>query len=586
MARTDPTDGELINLDDIRDEAFTNLYVSVEAQNLTIDFSTTFVLDDYTKENAVLMDDTVTVFCSYDNPEKVNPPPSMKILIRDENEFNNYIKNDILLAKGGIDETNSTSNKYVGFNELKATKKINKDDMGKVFVCVCVQIFEDRVIYSNEISSEPLEVFQKPTLKDNYHLPDYYLVNETNSSDIINIPVKFASIPRPENKHIIWTIEEFNTNEDDESENNFIHEIGENETFIIHPGTLISRFSTHPLRRLKDDLYEAIIEIRNVTNNVSISLEVSNMFGQFNTVLPEIIVIPKPPPPVVKASGPMLWVIVLIVAILVISLLMFILMVCINRKNKRHKQELEMIRKNDNVQVEKSVYRKERVVMDQNDLKFHVSELGESHKLKRINKKQSDFRASLQDLRNSNVSPNQKRLSRQKPLSSKKVENEKDRNGFKVPSDKKQSAHDNTHIKSPNNSLKRQKVISSSSFKSLSPKLKQKDQVTQESTDIESESEIEEPIKTEPIIMEKETTKRVTFLKDELEEEEKSSLNYTDYHQTESKPVLRHSGPTNYPVMAPPDGDDSFKKTPSRVTSPIHFTGPTEVIVPIIPMSS
>ena len=65
---------------------------------------------------------------------------------------------------------------------------------------------------------------------------------------------------------------------------------------------------------------------------------------------------------------------------------MFILMVCINRKNKKHKQELERIRKNDKVQVEKSVYRKEKVVMDQNDLKFHVSELGESHKLQRINK--------------------------------------------------------------------------------------------------------------------------------------------------------------------------------------------------------
>ena len=88
------------------------------------------------------------------------------------------------------------------------------------------------------------------------------------------------------------------------------------------------------------------------------------------------------------------------------------------------------------------------------------------------------------------------------------------------------------------------------------------------------------------MIVEKEMSKHVTFLKDELHEVEKNSLTFIDNHLTESKSVLRHSGPTNYPVMAPPDVDDSFKKTPSRVTSPIHFTGPTETLVPIFPMSA
>ena len=555
-------------------------------KNLTLDISSPDEIDNNTEENIALIDDIVTVYCSYDNPEEVNPPPSMKILMKNGNDLSTENNNKMLLAKGGIDDNNSTTNQYIGFNELRATKKIRRGDIDKVFVCECVQLFEDQIIFFNSISSEPLKVFQKPTLEQNYLLPDNYLVNETNSSEIINIPVKFSSIPQPENKHIIWTIEESYANEANKSENDLVHELGDNETFIIHPGTLISRYSTHPLRHLNDDLYEASIDIRNLTKNVSISLEVSNRFGRLNTILPEIIVIPKPVPPVIKTSGPMLWVIVLIVAILIISLLMFILMVCINRKNKKHKQELERIRKNDKVQVEKSVYRKEKVVMDQNDLKFHVSELGESHKLQRINKKQSDFKASLQDLRNSSVFSNQKRLSRQQPLSPKHVKREKDRNDIKAQSDRIQNFQDRKDTKSPNNSFKENKVVSSPSFKSLSPKLEFRNQVIQDYTLSESESEVEEPIKEEPMVMEKETTKRVTFVKDEVAEEEKSSLNNTDYRQSESKPVLRHSGPTNYPVLAPPDGDDSFKKTPSRVTSPIHFTGPTEIIVPIIPMSS
>ena len=223
-------------------------------KNLTLDFSTTEEIEDDTDKNTALIDDIVTVYCSYDNPDEVNPPPSMKILMKNDNDLSTEKNNEMLLAKGGIDDNNSTSNKYIGFNELRATKKISRGDADKIFVCECVQLFEDQIIFFNSISSEPIKVFQKPTLEENYLLPDYYLVNETNSSDIINIPVKFSSIPQPENKHIIWTIEEFNVSEGNKSAN--VHELGENETFIIHPGTLISRYSTHPLRHFKDNLYD------------------------------------------------------------------------------------------------------------------------------------------------------------------------------------------------------------------------------------------------------------------------------------------------------------------------------------------
>ena len=152
-------------------------------------------------------------------------------------------------------------------------------------------------------------------------------------------------------------------------------------------------------------MYEANIEVKNVTQNVSIVLEVSNPYGTFQELLPEVILVTKQnmtaEKQVLKATGPMMWVIVLILAILVISIMMFSFMVCIKRKNKKHQDELDEIDNNDNVQVEKSVYKKEKIVMDQNDLSFHMSELGESKKLQRINKKQSDFKASLQDLRSS-----------------------------------------------------------------------------------------------------------------------------------------------------------------------------------------
>ena len=148
MARTDPTDGELINLEDIRDEAFTNLHVSVEVKNLSLDFSTPEETEDNTDENNTLIDDIVTVYCSYDNPDEVNPPPSMKILMKNGNDFSPENNNEMLLAKGGIDDNNSTSNKYIGFNELRATKKISRGNKSYSRVSVICENLTNQKIFS------------------------------------------------------------------------------------------------------------------------------------------------------------------------------------------------------------------------------------------------------------------------------------------------------------------------------------------------------------------------------------------------------------------------------------------------------
>merc|ERR1712079_250865 len=99
------------------------------------------------------------------------------------------------LAKGGIDNNTNSTDKYIGFNQLKASKKITRDDMNKQFVCECDQMFESQAIFFSSVTSNPLNIYQKPTTVDEYILPDYYMVNVTNISSAINIPVKFASIP-------------------------------------------------------------------------------------------------------------------------------------------------------------------------------------------------------------------------------------------------------------------------------------------------------------------------------------------------------------------------------------------------------
>ena len=202
------------------------------------------------EETPVLIGDTVTVFCSYDNPDKVNPPPSMRILMISSDEVKEdgtTSDSELLLAKGGIKNIVNSTDRFIGFNQLKATKQITRDDMKKQFVCECDQKFEDKEIFSSSVSSEPLSIFEKPTIVEEYILPDYYLVNKTNisSSSVITIPIKFSSIPKPEDKYITWMITEYNDSSDEEEDNN---KSNEDETYIIHPGTLISRFSTQPLK--------------------------------------------------------------------------------------------------------------------------------------------------------------------------------------------------------------------------------------------------------------------------------------------------------------------------------------------------
>ena len=521
--------------------------------------------------NALLIGATVGVLCSYDNPEKVNPPPSMNIAMVNGSDNLNYgnITRKQLLAKGGIGNLNSTHNSFIGFNQLKATKTLAREDMNKRFVCETLQRFDEEDIFSENVTSDPLIIFQKPTIVEEYILPDYYMLNNTNVSTTIIMPLKFSSNPKPENKHVTWTITEYNS---DPMEGSGFEESDGYDTYIIHPATSISRYTTHPLRFIKDDIYEATIEAINVTHNVTIVLEISNLHGEFQELLPEIIVPFEPKiTKVVMARGPMLWVIVLVAAILVISIMMFSFMVCIQRKNKKHQEELDEIDNNDNLQVEKSVYKKEKIITDKNDLSFHISELGESKKFHRASKK-FDFNASLQDLRS---------------------ETPKGRFSWKQPRlqdptiNVRNKPSEDIRVKEPRKLKPAKQQIQKCEIENVkvtslsSPKKESRTKLEPNDTH-ESDADDEKNNATKPEILETEiSSRKVTF----LEDESPHSLVHEDLNLFETKPVLRHSGPTNYPVLAPPDEDDSFKKTPSRVTSPIHFTGPTEAIVPITIMS-
>ena len=384
--------------------------MSVVAKHLKLDLSSSSRGKFKNNENSILIDDTLSVVCSYDNPDTVNPPPSLKLfMVQRDLDHNKFGSNEpILLAKGGIDRF-SHNNKFMGFNQLKATKKINREDMDRYIVCECSQTFGNKEIFSNSVYSEALQIFQSPTIINWDILPEAYLIDDLTTSSTISIPIKFSAIPKPVNKHITWSIITGYQNEfgddyiDERNEESFDErsedssEDDEKVSYIIHPGTSIASCVTDPLMSLPNDVYEATIEFTNVTENITIILEISNPYGKVEEMLPQIIVETKQNSTsemqVMEAKGPMMWVIVLIAAILVISIMMFSFMVCIKRKNKKHQEELDEIDNNDDIKMEKSVYKKEKVVLDQNDLAFHVSEVGESKKLQRFREKKSDFNA-------------------------------------------------------------------------------------------------------------------------------------------------------------------------------------------------
>ena len=233
--------------------------------------------------------------------------------------------------------------------------------------------------------------------------------------------------------------------------------------------------------------------------------------------------------------------------------------------------------------MEKSVYKKEKVVLDQNDLAFHVSEVGESKKLQRFREKKSDFNASLQDLRAPRskkqldiTNPKQKDMKKNiKSKGSKEELNDfSSRKSNEAKSNIKPDLKKDVSPKNENTAPKSPKMTSITS-----EEIKTK---TINSDFVASETRRERKSKVEPVVVETEISNRhVTF----VNEEENDFSSRNGVHSSEHKPVLRHSGPTSYPIMALPDEDDSFKKTPSRVTSPIHFTGPSEINVPITMVS-
>ena len=110
--------------------------MSVVAKHLKLDLSSSSRGKFTENENIILIDDTLSVLCSYDNPDTVNPPPSLKLfMVQRHLDHHTMASNEpILMAKGGIDRL-SPSNKFIGFNQLKATKKINREDMDRYIVC-------------------------------------------------------------------------------------------------------------------------------------------------------------------------------------------------------------------------------------------------------------------------------------------------------------------------------------------------------------------------------------------------------------------------------------------------------------------
>ena len=574
------------------DEAFSKVHVSTEVTNLYLNVS--IVPQSNQTRKSILIGDTIQVMCSYDNPEFVNPPPNMRILmVRRENGEEADNSTDINLAQMhvNLDKSNSTT-QFGAFNQLKVTKVIGRSDMNKQFLCECEQKFEDTQIYFNSIYSNQLDVFQPPTLVSNLDLPEHILVNLTSEDDEKHIiPLRFMAIPKPKARDISWTIT--NMEMVDYIGNDTLSPTINNNTFTIHPENANDAVITHPLKTLGNDVYEAAVEIRNATSNMTIILDISNEYGRLVQTLPNIVFFPRlealvaEPQVASITSDPMFWVTVMIVAILIVSIVVFSFMVCISRKKKRQLEE------DDTEKVlEHRIYQSEKTVMDHDNVAYRVTEQTESKVMENSpTSKTADEILGNKYLDMDEPDMVKKEITKKVSFNSKnnysktdekESENPTKREITKTVTVKTNSNYDGIRNKDTQTSISKDNVQPlkfdilemEEATEQKRKGRKRKKQMTTIITDdsynelSDKETHHQKPGKSKMM------SRKVTFLT-------KNTYNEISDIGTQTPPddiIVRHSGPTNYPVMGPPPPNYASEKTPSRTTSPLHFTGPDDPI--------
>ena len=83
LSKTDVSSGILV--EDIRDEAKTDLVVAVDVSQLSIHLSSWFD-EDIDEESTATVGDEITITCSFENPDEVYPIPRMQLKMLDDDK--------------------------------------------------------------------------------------------------------------------------------------------------------------------------------------------------------------------------------------------------------------------------------------------------------------------------------------------------------------------------------------------------------------------------------------------------------------------------------------------------------------------
>ena len=510
----------------MRDEAISHVNVAIEAKRLVLNMTNWFD-EPITSESKILVGDKIEVMCSFvDDTEKVNPTPQLKLLMIGRGE--NGVKGELVLAENRFHSQHG--------NMIKATKQMARSDANSQFLCECIQKVGNEKLFLNSISSVPLTVFQPPTLAKTSVLPEYYVINASaHDTELpLIIPVKFYSIPQPKDEDVYWRVYTDSTSN-----------VGEKNVSILYPGmntpTDKAGLMTYPIERAEPNLYEATIEVKNISANMSIILQITNAHGDLSQQLPELLYYPKigaakQRQGIIAKSGLSLWVMVVIVSMLVLFIFVIgAILICtrrrkkVQRQNRRenngHATQVDL----DHVPEEKVQYLQDTLLPPSTN-KFHRSESDRNENVDCTD-------AAKQQMSNNGDIPQKQMVAKlQQPITM----NANDTHVLKGIK-RYDEDHDGRNNLEYDDEFFNEELLNVQNnqpdfyagLRELEPKLGEQ---------------------------------HMSAFRDEMDEND-------TVIRTPDGAILRLSGPTNYPVMSRPPPNFTFERTPSRKTSQIQFMG-------------
>ena len=517
-------------VEDIRDEAKTDLVVAVDVRQLSIHLSSWFD-EDIDEESTAIVGDEIKITCSFENPDVVYPIPRVQLKMLDGDK-------ESLLTESIMNEKE---------NKIYISRNVTREDKYVSFICESTQTLQGEDIFHSRVSTPSLHVVQPPTM-EYQEFPDAYIVKEDEQDGAIVVPLKFYSIPRPSENDVFWRVREIFDSE------NTTGNVYKNLSvpFILYPNSKHKHFVTYPIENLGEDLYLVTIEIYNVTSSWTIELDIINEHGDLSHSLPTIIlqkIEPLPDSTNVKKEGLSLVIIVAIIFILIILVVLVAIIACFTKERiRRGNEEMdeEIVKK---VKKYKENGNRQKVDLDSisDDKVQHLED-----RLLAGHSTHPTFHRSESDQKTRNV----------------KTKDQIDGPNGVVPelkNGKKNSSH-HTRRQIDKNGPDMQIDISleNDNHAEMDSQMFNEELLNVHTNQLDVYGGLQE---LDPELVRRHSS----VFKDNGNQEENDTM-----IRTPDGTILRLSGPTNYPVMSRPPVNFTFERTPSRKTSQIHFMGPSE----------